>query len=305
MKLYIIGNGFDINHGLPTSYSDFLKYVCLNHHDQFHKFGTMFSDSNPSKLWSDFEYELGNFDVIGSIHRNIKTWDDIVKLYPHDGFLKIGKIIETFRGKLIDLFEMWVKETIIEKHATAKYILDRSDYYLVFNYTNVLNTTYCIDESHTCYIHGNCANNHLRKPEVGHGLSNEKIKEYVNSQVEKIIPLVKKTNFSVENISSEYEELLKLLRKESQLLLEQKRKFFDLVLGFNIESVWILGHSMSEIDSLYLNEINNFIPQETPIFVSYYAKNEIGDLMEHANKYFTNHPISFHKIEDILQPINL
>ena len=26
-KLYIIGNGFDCAHGLPTKYSDFRKYV--------------------------------------------------------------------------------------------------------------------------------------------------------------------------------------------------------------------------------------------------------------------------------------
>lgn len=27
MKLYIIGNGFDIAHGIPSKYSDFMNFV--------------------------------------------------------------------------------------------------------------------------------------------------------------------------------------------------------------------------------------------------------------------------------------
>lgn len=27
MKLYIIGNGFDLNHGIPTSYNNYCNYL--------------------------------------------------------------------------------------------------------------------------------------------------------------------------------------------------------------------------------------------------------------------------------------
>ena len=32
MRLYIIGNGFDIRHGLPTGYKHFKSYVAKNDH---------------------------------------------------------------------------------------------------------------------------------------------------------------------------------------------------------------------------------------------------------------------------------
>lgn len=303
MKLYIIGNGFDINHGLPTKYSDFLEYVCLYHHDEFHKFGQMFANGNPSKLWSNFEDELGVFDVAGSIRRNIKIWDNIKKRHPSDYKFRIGKIIETFRGDLIHLFEMWVNDKITKTHATAKYRLDSSSYYLVFNYTNVLNATYGIDETRTCYIHGNCANNFLRKPEVGHGRSDKEISEHIKSEIGEIVPLVENTNFTVEDICDEYYELLRLLRKDTECLLKQESDFFRMVSQSNIESVYILGHSLSKPDSIYMETINSFIRPETPIFVSYHSKDEIRNLKERANEYFTNHPISFHLIGNILQPI--
>lgn len=50
-KLYIIGNGFDISHGVPSKYSDFLMYVNLYHHNEFTIIGQMFGTGNPSFLW--------------------------------------------------------------------------------------------------------------------------------------------------------------------------------------------------------------------------------------------------------------
>jgi len=54
-KIYIIGNGFDISHGVPSKYSVFLMYVNLYHHNEFTRIGQMFGAGNPSYLWKDFE----------------------------------------------------------------------------------------------------------------------------------------------------------------------------------------------------------------------------------------------------------
>lgn len=58
--VYLIGNGFDKNVGLKTSYYDFYEYyrrqACAN--DDIIKFKHLIGE-NPSELWSDLEFALG------------------------------------------------------------------------------------------------------------------------------------------------------------------------------------------------------------------------------------------------------
>lgn len=39
MKLVVIGNGFDLYHGLPSKYSDFAKWLIQNDQDLFESMG--------------------------------------------------------------------------------------------------------------------------------------------------------------------------------------------------------------------------------------------------------------------------
>ena len=58
-NLIILGNGFDLAHGLQTKYSDFRDYI-WNNNREFYKQLTkyIFEDD----LWNDFENALGSFD---------------------------------------------------------------------------------------------------------------------------------------------------------------------------------------------------------------------------------------------------
>lgn len=57
MKLYIIGNGFDIAYGIPSKYSDFMNFVWKK--DE--QLGEFLDNYFPGKnLWEDFENTLGN-----------------------------------------------------------------------------------------------------------------------------------------------------------------------------------------------------------------------------------------------------
>lgn len=66
--LYIIGNGFDLHHGIKSRYADFRKY-CEEQDEEMVKRLKMFHE-NPEKLWSDFEAEMGNIDADkqGNVH---------------------------------------------------------------------------------------------------------------------------------------------------------------------------------------------------------------------------------------------
>lgn len=55
MKLYIIGNGFDMAHGLKTSYGAFDKYLTEYHEDWHQILGAMYKKNDPNWLWKDYE----------------------------------------------------------------------------------------------------------------------------------------------------------------------------------------------------------------------------------------------------------
>ena len=59
--LVIVGNGFDLWHGLPTSYADFKIFLENNgNHKNFLEDISKYIDE--SALWSDFEHALGEID---------------------------------------------------------------------------------------------------------------------------------------------------------------------------------------------------------------------------------------------------
>ena len=64
--LYIIGNGFDLAHGMATRYSDFKQWLIENGRiDVIHELESAFpvQKDNEFLLWSDFEKALGLYDI--------------------------------------------------------------------------------------------------------------------------------------------------------------------------------------------------------------------------------------------------
>lgn len=61
-SLYIIGNGFDLAHGMKTSWPDFHNWLKSNSHSSL----ITFCENNFSletDLWQDFEKTLGEYDL--------------------------------------------------------------------------------------------------------------------------------------------------------------------------------------------------------------------------------------------------
>ena len=58
MKLFILGNGFDISHKIACRYSDFYIYLKENRTDILDAMEKFYSVESNSDLWSDFETSL-------------------------------------------------------------------------------------------------------------------------------------------------------------------------------------------------------------------------------------------------------
>lgn len=61
MKLYIIGNGFDLNHGMKTSYNDYKQFLEKFYPGIFYEyehFNYLSLVSSDNSRWADIEYAL-------------------------------------------------------------------------------------------------------------------------------------------------------------------------------------------------------------------------------------------------------
>lgn len=74
--LYIIGNGFDLHHGLRTSYANFRDdYACKK--KLWNSLTTVFGDKLKDNMWwRDFETQLSQIDYSYGMdsHKGIVPW---------------------------------------------------------------------------------------------------------------------------------------------------------------------------------------------------------------------------------------
>jgi len=197
MKLFIIGNGFDIGHGLPTGYWDFRTFLDLvypeflrSFEEHYDIYPGMSADAKKKTLWSRFESNLANIDEdtiidIGtSIELNLESGDVGIEdtLYSH--FTDEYQYIEKLAGYL----KQWVRSIKIRDCLPRTSIIDKSnrDLFLTFNYTAVLENVYGITPGNIVHIHGSLRD-YTHDPVLGHS-NKERLQKIRNriAEAEKI-----------------------------------------------------------------------------------------------------------------------
>jgi hypothetical protein len=98
-SLYIIGNGFDIHHGINSRYSDFKNYLFGVEHSLY----DLITEYIPVREnWSDLEQALADTDsesIIDYALQFLESYDadDWSDAYHHDYQYEIDKIVERVR----------------------------------------------------------------------------------------------------------------------------------------------------------------------------------------------------------------
>ncbi len=231
MNLVIIGNGFDLEHGLKTRYSDFNNYLKKQNADLEEKLDLLFDlgykliDGAVYK-WCDFENGLGNLK-----EQNASFVLTKFGMRGLEGNIK---------NDIQHAFSNWISNVNDKSCAIRKFVLSNEDEYLSFNYTHTLETTYEISKDKITYIHGNVAIDNLGSPVIfGHAKCN-------GSNITQ--PLLDATVKDVEGIIAKY------------------RGFFDSLPKKNIDTIKVFGHSYSDIDFPYFQEIHNKLPNAKWMF---------------------------------------
>ena len=276
-KLFIIGNGFDIAHDLPTKYDPDFKDIAEKYEQD--NFWELYQ-SHEDDIWSDFENLLAfpDFNSIEEIfngyapdYSSDKESDRISIIYQVDLNGKLWNALYEFADNADEqLRYIQAKEEIIR-------LIDSEDYYITFNYTHTLEKVYEVPKQHILHIHGKVGENNLElgypkgdfSPEKyyydvrgkGYGPYHEiDIEEYIN-RIEDYY------------VQAAYEELVAKCRSF------YKENHVDILNDFlnknmcHIEEIIVYGHSCA-IDFDYFECLNLKYPTATWVFYAKGAKQE-------------------------------
>jgi len=251
-RLYIVGNGFDLHHGIKSRYVEFGHYLELadpQTYDQVERYLAFDAD-----FWAMFEARLADLDVdslIDYASNLLQSYgaDDWRDSGHHDYQYEILEAVRALSSTLREQFANWIRHLAIPDASSAPVPLlrlDRSALYLNFNYTETLQKTYGIPNARILHIHGQAASptsdlvlGHGWKPQpedsLNHGLNFEEADSRI-VEGNQIIDRYFAQTF-----------------KPTDDVIARNRAFFS-ALG-SVKEIVVLGHSFSEVDGPYIDEI--------------------------------------------------
>ena len=106
-KLYVIGNGFDQYHDLPTSYKCFNCYMCREHPKEHDQIGRIFDSNDTNMLWSDFERKLGELNVLELVDNKLTSWLNTKRKQD------LENDFDELHVDLVGYFQEWVEQILL------------------------------------------------------------------------------------------------------------------------------------------------------------------------------------------------
>lgn len=290
--LYVIGNGFDLHHGLPSSLTGFRNY---SKHSKFYRLYEngvfmMLADQTLDEHWQDLEVNLANFDIDELIEYASQYYDDD----PHKNqfVYEVESAIDAITTGLTEDLNKYL--SLAENHTVEQgklLLLDTDARFLCFNYTNTLERIYNISPDGICYIHGKL-NSSEAPIVVGHGME---ASEY------EVQPPIDISTLSEEEIeafsdsySPDYEYAVSEARgyfkrsyKDTTACIKASSQFLQSL--SDIESVIILGHSLSKIDKRYFDYVNQIVRPNSQWWATYYSSSEKDEIFERLDEIVEDH----------------
>ena len=278
--LIVLGNGFDLMHGVKSSYYSFRD--SMGKHNDLRR--TLEEYLDVDDVWWSFEYALSRIDVKRMANSAaVKTSLDFFDgFHPEESaagyFAAIDGAADPMYiicSELPRSFRRWVNSL---KWGTDNLPLKKmihQPYVLCFNYTEFIESEYGVSHDKVCYIHG-CRQNKNQPLILGHleGDSDDMYNFEDDYSLGQKNPLVQ---LAQENIVEKITYYDQSLTKHCDEIISRNGEFFDKL--ENIENIIIIGHSLADVDRDYFREIvrNNIDCQKLNWFFGCYG---IGDLRQ-------------------------
>lgn len=275
--LHIIGNGFDLYHGIKSSYGDFHDYAWSHSKDKSYWLGLLEScypqkySNGKLELWCDLEHALAKPDFQSAFEA---TTDDISPVEDHElrYQAQMEDAPETMMVQMFDafheIFEEWVSNIDIDVKAKNIPNFDRNGRFLSFNYTETLEHVYGISRNKINYIHGRRGTADTLN--VGHASILEG-NDYLSDNPE------------IYEYAA-YDNIAKVVndqRKDTNdVILANSKNWKSLS---DIDKVVVYGHSLSDIDYPYFMEIAKHVSPNAEWFFSIYYNDATSKKKSEAN----------------------
>lgn len=302
-KLYIIGNGFDIAHGLDTSYWNFREYLdntypeFLESFEWLYNIGRIdFSDPRvPAtarkqweetvnhELWSEFEDKMGQPNIAEMMDRSESVLADMEDL--DGGLIGIEDTMNSYWREqygYVRKFEQYVKEwieTIDTSDINPKRmaLMKSTDYFLNFNYTDLLENVYKVDD--VLHIHGGVSSVTDTEPIMGH-CNHKDIEDHRKWTIE----AEEEFNEGEASIHRAVVNYLRSIYKDTGSIIGRNWRFGDKLK--EVDTVIIIGWSAGIADLPYLEKIRDLVRKDTKWHAYCYddkAKNALNKAMQDEN----------------------
>lgn len=258
MRLFIIGNGFDLDHNVRSRFCDFKEYLEQTYLPTFNKnfptFPNMGIEPDGCEVVDPNSASQILYYLINNISDN-SDWRDFEKCLGLLNYQEILDLVEDdkenpfyFYQNLKDvtnglkysmlfsismLFCEWVEQLDLSV-ARPKYAFLPSDIFLTFNYTPLLEKLYGVKAHNICHIHGSLEEG---KCITGHGNDSREFDEYD------------------EIISFDINQIHNSLFKKTEQLYYEHNDFFNRIYKSNITEIVFFGFSFSPIDAYYFEKI--------------------------------------------------
>lgn len=274
--LYIIGNGFDRHHGLPTAYSDFRDDV----RSRAPHVAALVDEWLPAgDDWGDLENALGDFDadfLISEAGNHLQSygaedWSDA----SHFAFQEaIEAVVRPLSEELSELFEQWVQRVpnLTPQQAVPwRLPLQGGATFLSFNYTHTLATAYGIPERAVWHVHGVVG---AGKPLIlGHAYDHRPLRIVPGPDEDDPIGDPREAE-GLEIIDSYFRGTF----KPADRIIASNPAFFSAL--NEIDEVWILGHAIGRADWAYYRALIRAIPTRAIWRASYHVPHERAERIE-------------------------
>lgn len=260
--LFIIGNGFDLYHGLPTGHTNFYTYITHNKQGrEFVRTIERIIEKSPRIFWKDFESNLGHITLDSILEDALQELDSYNRSFDYETMDNSHMLNYSFEQHLEPLFHLddlvksWIQSIKVSdtiKKANLERKTANTSYFINFNYTNTLQELYNISPNRIHHIHGD-----INDPIMGHGEFNGKVNMTYKMNSSEIDEYVGKLMLMLENF-------YKASRKNTSLFIDEVNTFlFNREIEIDFEEIHVLGHSLGEVDHLYFSSIAEWYPHAT------------------------------------------
>ena len=235
-KLYIIGNGFDLHHGLKTSYADFRDNYAKKSSYIWNLLLDIYGEAIYDDMWwRDFEKMLGIVD-----YRHLMNSKNGMTL----GFMKARNLL---KGTLPPLFGSWIKKIGYNVKPDNSLGIEIDSLFFSFNYTLLLEKVYDVKEENIWHIH-----NSIKRPDdiiVGHDSDIRDIFVQMNNYRERNFEEFIRMDFA-QKIN---EEVANGAKRVKERIAENEERFYNQY--SSIKHFVVMGFSLNDIDLPYIEEM--------------------------------------------------